>query len=161
MVRGVGVGVDHTSCILWFNIHAVKLPQILKIARAGSAQGLSYMATIFEMLAVTFTCTYNYAKGFPFRYPHLINHTLIPHPPFLSLLDHTLLLLDYTHFQGALIVAFLEHHGPPRPHPPLIMALLDHGPPRPHPSLIMALLDHALLHCAALGGRVSSLPFKW
>ncbi len=47
--------------------YAVKVPQILKIVQANSAAGLSYVATMFELLAVTFTCAYNFAKGFNFR----------------------------------------------------------------------------------------------
>lgn len=48
-------------------IKTVKVPQILKVLQAGSAKGLSYVATILELLATTFTCTYNYSKGFSFR----------------------------------------------------------------------------------------------
>ncbi len=47
---------------------SVKVPQIVKVLRAGSADGLSYIAFILELLAATFTCTYNNAKGFRFRY---------------------------------------------------------------------------------------------
>ena len=52
--------------------NTVKVPQIVKIVQAGSAKGLSYVATILELWAVPFTCTYNHAKGFTFRYsvPH-------------------------------------------------------------------------------------------
>lgn len=45
----------------------MKVPQIVKVVQAGSAEGLSYAATLMELLAVTFTSTYNLAKGFTFR----------------------------------------------------------------------------------------------
>lgn len=44
----------------------VKVPQIMKVVRSGSAAGLSYVAIILELLGLTFTCTYNLAKGFTF-----------------------------------------------------------------------------------------------
>jgi len=44
----------------------VKVPQILKILRASSVENLSYLTFFLELAAVTFTCTYSYAKGFPF-----------------------------------------------------------------------------------------------
>ncbi|XP_064394212.1 mannose-P-dolichol utilization defect 1 protein homolog [Halichondria panicea] len=44
----------------------VKVPQIMKIVAAGSAEGLSYLSIFSELGAVTFTCTYNLGKGFPF-----------------------------------------------------------------------------------------------
>lgn len=44
------------------------MPQIVKIVRAGSVQGISMLATFLELAAVTFTGSYNFAKGFPFRY---------------------------------------------------------------------------------------------
>lgn len=53
----------------------VKVPQILKILHARSVENLSYLAFLLELAAVTFTCTYNYAKGFPFRY---ITYYIIP-----------------------------------------------------------------------------------
>ena len=59
------------TCVYIFNlcnVFLVKLPQILKIIQARSVKGLSYLAFILELGAVTFTCTYNYDKGFPFRY---------------------------------------------------------------------------------------------
>jgi uncharacterized protein with PQ loop repeat len=47
--------------------YAVKVPQIIKVIQASSVKGLSYFAVIFELLAVIFTISYNYAKGFTFR----------------------------------------------------------------------------------------------
>ncbi len=53
--------------LLFLFLLAVKVPQIYKIVKAGSVEGLSYVAMFLELLAVTFTCTYNLAKGFNFR----------------------------------------------------------------------------------------------
>ena len=39
----------------------------MKLVTAGSAEGLSYLSIFSELGAVTFTCTYNLGKGFPFR----------------------------------------------------------------------------------------------
>ena len=48
-------------------VHLVKVPQIIKMIRAGSAEGLSMLAVILELAALTFTGAYNFAKQFPFR----------------------------------------------------------------------------------------------
>ena len=53
----------HSSSLLLL----VKVPQIVKIVSASSVENLSYLANILELAAVTFTSTYSYAKGFPFR----------------------------------------------------------------------------------------------
>ena len=50
------------------SIYTVKVPQIIKIVRSRSVQGISLFATFLELTAVTFTGAYNFAKGFPFRY---------------------------------------------------------------------------------------------
>ncbi len=60
----------HFDNLNTFNINLsilVKLPQILKIIRSGSVEGLSYLSFLFELAAVTITSGYNYSKGFPFR----------------------------------------------------------------------------------------------
>merc|ERR1719266_2696433 len=44
----------------------VKLPQILKIINSGSATGISFLATLLELLAVTANGAYSFSKGFPF-----------------------------------------------------------------------------------------------
>merc|ERR1719189_802140 len=44
----------------------VKLPQILKIVNSGSATGISFLATVLELLAVTANGAYSFSKGFPF-----------------------------------------------------------------------------------------------
>ena len=57
----------HTYTHTHTHTHTVKVPQILKIFHAHSVENLSYLSFILELFAVTFTCTYNFAKGFPFR----------------------------------------------------------------------------------------------
>ena len=44
----------------------VKLPQIIKIMRNGSAVGISFVACLLELLAVTANGAYSFSKGFPF-----------------------------------------------------------------------------------------------
>eukprot|EP00088_Acartia_fossae_P018287 TRINITY_DN20554_c0_g1_i1.p1 TRINITY_DN20554_c0_g1~~TRINITY_DN20554_c0_g1_i1.p1 ORF type:complete len:257 (-),score=51.64 TRINITY_DN20554_c0_g1_i1:438-1208(-) len=44
----------------------VKLPQVLKIMFGGSAEGISFMSVLLELLAITFSGVYSYASGFPF-----------------------------------------------------------------------------------------------
>nr|XP_033781464.1 mannose-P-dolichol utilization defect 1 protein [Geotrypetes seraphini] len=44
----------------------VKLPQIFKILRAQSAEGLSFSSVLLELLAITGTMTYSIANSFPF-----------------------------------------------------------------------------------------------
>ncbi|XP_054724889.1 mannose-P-dolichol utilization defect 1 protein-like [Uloborus diversus] len=44
----------------------VKLPQIIKIVNAKSAEGLSFLGILLELIAITSTASYNYAKGYPF-----------------------------------------------------------------------------------------------
>lgn len=46
----------------------VKVPQILKVVKAGNTEGLSIMSFYSELLAYTITYCYNLEKGFPFRY---------------------------------------------------------------------------------------------
>lgn len=46
----------------------VKLPQILKIIRNNSIEGLSYLSFLFELTAFTITSGYNYSKKFAFRF---------------------------------------------------------------------------------------------
>nr|XP_022341380.1 mannose-P-dolichol utilization defect 1 protein-like [Crassostrea virginica] len=44
----------------------VKLPQIMKIVNAGSGQGISLIAVMCELFAISATTTYGYAMSFPF-----------------------------------------------------------------------------------------------
>lgn len=45
----------------------VKLPQILKLIGAKSAEGLSFKSVLLELLAITGTIAYSIANKFPFR----------------------------------------------------------------------------------------------
>lgn len=44
----------------------VKLPQVFKIMFGGSAEGISFMSVLLELLAITFAGLYSYAMKFPF-----------------------------------------------------------------------------------------------
>lgn len=44
----------------------VKLPQIIKIVKGKSGQGISMASVIFELIAISATLSYGYAKAFPF-----------------------------------------------------------------------------------------------
>ncbi len=49
------------------SVFAVKLPQIIKLMRAKTAEGLSFKSVLLEMLAITGTMAYSIANRFPFR----------------------------------------------------------------------------------------------
>jgi len=58
--RGLGLGIiAGATC--------VKLPQILKILKSGSAKGISFTGTLLELVAVTANGAYSFSKGFPFN----------------------------------------------------------------------------------------------
>ena len=44
----------------------VKLPQVFKLWSSGSAEGLSFIGILLELIAVTLNGGYSYASGFPF-----------------------------------------------------------------------------------------------
>lgn len=44
----------------------VKFPQILKILNAKSAKGISFLGILLELIAVTSSASYSFAKGYPF-----------------------------------------------------------------------------------------------
>ena len=44
----------------------VKLPQVLKIAASGSAEGISFTSVLLELIAITFSGSYSYRNNFPF-----------------------------------------------------------------------------------------------
>ena len=46
---------------------SVKLPQIIKIVNGKSGEGISMASVIFELVAISATLSYGYAKSFPFR----------------------------------------------------------------------------------------------
>ena len=45
----------------------VKLPQVLKIAGAGSAEGISFTSVLLELVAITFSGAYGFSNKFPFN----------------------------------------------------------------------------------------------
>lgn len=51
-------------------LFTVKLPQILKLVGAKSAEGLSFKSVLLELLAITGTMAYSIANKFPFRFGH-------------------------------------------------------------------------------------------
>uniref|UniRef100_A0A8C7ZE25 Mannose-P-dolichol utilization defect 1 protein homolog n=1 Tax=Oryzias sinensis TaxID=183150 RepID=A0A8C7ZE25_9TELE len=57
--KGLGIGIILGSVL-------VKLPQILKLMAAKSAEGLSFKSVLLELLAITGTMAYSIANGFPF-----------------------------------------------------------------------------------------------
>ncbi|XP_053715602.1 mannose-P-dolichol utilization defect 1b [Synchiropus splendidus] len=57
--KGLGIGIILGSVM-------VKLPQILKLIGARSAEGLSFNSILLELLAITGTMAYSIAKQFPF-----------------------------------------------------------------------------------------------
>ncbi|XP_040887472.1 mannose-P-dolichol utilization defect 1b [Toxotes jaculatrix] len=57
--KGLGIGIILGSVM-------VKLPQILKLIGAKSAEGLSFKTVLLELLAITGTMAYSIANKFPF-----------------------------------------------------------------------------------------------
>ncbi|XP_028847636.1 mannose-P-dolichol utilization defect 1b [Denticeps clupeoides] len=57
--KGLGIGIILGSVL-------VKLPQILKLIGAKSAEGLSFNAVLLELFAITGTMAYSLANSFPF-----------------------------------------------------------------------------------------------
>ncbi|XP_053199282.1 mannose-P-dolichol utilization defect 1b [Scomber japonicus] len=57
--KGLGIGIILGAAL-------VKLPQILKVVGAKSAEGLSFQTVILELLAITGTMAYSIANKFPF-----------------------------------------------------------------------------------------------
>nr|KAF6305365.1 mannose-P-dolichol utilization defect 1 [Pipistrellus kuhlii] len=58
--KGLGLGIVAGSLL-------VKLPQVLKILGAQSAEGLSLQSVMLELLALTGTMVYSIVNNFPFR----------------------------------------------------------------------------------------------
>ena len=44
----------------------VKVPQVLKIMGSGSAEGISFMSILLELIAITFSGVYGFSNNFPF-----------------------------------------------------------------------------------------------
>lgn len=57
--KGLGIGIILGSVL-------VKLPQILKLIGARSAEGLSFNSVLLELFAITGTMAYSIANSFPF-----------------------------------------------------------------------------------------------
>lgn len=57
--KGLGIGIILGSVL-------VKLPQIVKLLRASSAEGLSLQSVLLELVAITGTMTYSILHSFPF-----------------------------------------------------------------------------------------------
>lgn len=57
--KGLGIGIVAASSI-------VKLPQILKLVRSRSAEGVSFLSYLLETSAYLITLAYNYRNEFPF-----------------------------------------------------------------------------------------------
>ncbi|KGQ06147.1 Mannose-P-dolichol utilization defect 1 protein [Beauveria bassiana D1-5] len=57
--KGLGIGIIGASSI-------VKVPQILKLVSAHSADGVSFLSYVLETSAYLITLAYNYRNGFPF-----------------------------------------------------------------------------------------------
>ena len=60
----------------------VQVPQIVKIWRAGSAEGISLSSIIFDLFAFTVGGAFNWAKGYPFSawgelVPAIIQTTIV------------------------------------------------------------------------------------
>jgi mannose-P-dolichol utilization defect protein 1 len=57
--KGLGIGIVGVSAI-------VKVPQLIKLLRSGSARGVSFTSYALETAAYTITLAYNYRSGNPF-----------------------------------------------------------------------------------------------
>ncbi|KAG4072374.1 hypothetical protein HA402_004306 [Bradysia odoriphaga] len=54
------------GCAIIAGSLGVKVPQILKIWNAKSAEGLNLFSIFLDLFAITFNLSYSYVKGFPF-----------------------------------------------------------------------------------------------
>lgn len=57
--KGLGLGIIAGSVL-------VKVPQILKIYRSKSGEGISIVSVTFDLTAITIYMSYSFMKGFPF-----------------------------------------------------------------------------------------------
>jgi len=58
--KGLGIGIIGGSCL-------VKVPQIVKLYRAQSGEGISIIGLMMELFAMTASIAYSYRNEFPFR----------------------------------------------------------------------------------------------
>ncbi|XP_054608642.1 mannose-P-dolichol utilization defect 1 protein-like isoform X2 [Dunckerocampus dactyliophorus] len=56
----------YTAFFLQYNFMDVKLPQIVKVIGAKSAEGLSFQSVLVELLAITGSIAYSVTNSFPF-----------------------------------------------------------------------------------------------
>ena len=64
--------VVFTFKVVYAFLFVVKIPQIIKIVQASSVEGLSLLSFLLELVALTSTAAYSFAKGFPFRYKTIV-----------------------------------------------------------------------------------------
>ena len=64
---GIVAGATLGMCFIIIDF-SVKLPQIIKILKTGSAKGLSIPAALLELICYTSTSSYSIYRKFPFRY---------------------------------------------------------------------------------------------
>lgn len=57
--KGLGIGIIAGSVL-------VKVPQIMKILKSKSAEGLSIVSVLLDLMAITFHMSYSFVSGFPF-----------------------------------------------------------------------------------------------
>ena len=66
----------HLCCIMPLNnniiaeithLLSVKVPQILKVCKAKSGEGISFASVLFELIAISANASYSFSMGFPFR----------------------------------------------------------------------------------------------
>lgn len=57
--KGLGIGIVAASAV-------VKVPQIAKLARSGSAEGVSFLSYLLESASYLVTLAYSFRSGFPF-----------------------------------------------------------------------------------------------
>lgn len=57
--KGLGIGIIAGSVL-------VKVPQIMKILNNKSAEGLSIISVLLDLMAITFHMSYSFVSGFPF-----------------------------------------------------------------------------------------------
>lgn len=57
--KGLGIGIIAGSVL-------VKVPQIMKILNSKSAEGLSIISVLLDLMAITLNMSYSFVSGFPF-----------------------------------------------------------------------------------------------
>ena len=65
----LGKGPLPLPLLLPMPLPLTKLPQVMKIFSSGSATGISLLAVLLELTAISFSGGYSFSQGFPFRLP--------------------------------------------------------------------------------------------